>query len=176
MKFRILSLLTIVALAGSIFTIAAKKHTTQKDLPGTIDGAVTPSAIPDHVAYEMFFTSLAPPPGGDSRAEGAMKAKLAQIGLSESDGGALRWISGQFISRRNDIDKQVDAMRDQNLPAEAPSTLARLEELQKQKQSLTGEMKDLIGQRLTADGAAKVSQHVNEYVKRRIKIVPPSHR
>lgn len=174
MKSRVLLILIFIALAGGILTIAAKVSTPQKDPTGTIDGAVTPSAIPDHVAYEMLFASLTPQSLGDSRAEGAVRAKMAQIGLSEADGTALRALANDFIARRNDIDKQVDAMRDQSLPAEAPSTLARLGELQRQKQLMIEELRGSLGTRLTSNGAAKVSQYVNEYVKSRIKIVPHS--
>jgi hypothetical protein len=170
------SLLFVFAKLGaySIYRLQVLASTSQKDQAGTINGADTPSAIPDHVAYEIFFTSLAPQPEGGDRAEGAVRAKLKQIGLSDADAAALRGLADQFKLGLSNINNQVNAMRDQNLSPEAPSTLAKLAELQGQKQLTIEELKDSIEERLTTDGALKVSQYVNEYVKRRIKIVPPS--
>ena len=62
MKTRFSIIMVICVITVSIFLIAAKPRgaavTQQKDVAGTIDGSVTPSAIPDTVAYEMFFNSL----------------------------------------------------------------------------------------------------------------------
>jgi len=174
MKFWTLSILIFIALAGGIATIAAKVGMPQKDPAGTVDGSITPSAIPDHVAYEMFFASLVPNPA-NGITEGAVRAKLAQIGLSETDGAALRAIASDFFQRRADLDRQVTAMKDENLSPESPSTLGRLREIQNQKEAMIGEMRGLLAQRLAGPGAAKINQYVHEYVKRRIKIVPPSH-
>ncbi|MGH9767246.1 MAG: hypothetical protein ACREAB_07410 [Blastocatellia bacterium] len=174
MKSWVLSILIFITLVGGILTIAAKVRTPQKDPTGTVDGSITPSAIPDHVAYEMFFASVVPNPA-HGITEGAVSAKLAQIGLSETDGSALRALASDFLQRRADLDKQVTAMKDENLLAESPSTLGRLKDIQSQKEVVIDEMRGLLAQRLSGPGAAKVNQYVHEYVKRRIKIVPPSH-
>lgn len=179
MKSRVSLVLAILVIAVSVFLIAAKTRgiatSQQKDPAGTVDGSVTPSAIPNHIAYEMFFNSLIPPKELGINAEGAVRAKLQQIGLSDSDQGALRFLAGEFKTRLNSLDNQVNAMRAENLQATSPATLARLGELQKQKQAMVEEMMGSIGQKISADGNAKIAQHIDDYVKRRIKIVPPSH-
>jgi hypothetical protein len=179
MKSRISLIVVILIIATTIFLGAGKSlglvASQQKDPAGTIDGSVTPSAIPDHVAYEMFFNSLIPPKELGANAEGAVRAKLQQIDLSESDQGNLRFLAGEFKLRLNSLDNQVNEMRAENLQATSPATLARLVELQKQKQAMTEEMIGSIRQKISADGNAKITQYIGEYVKRRIKIVPPSH-
>jgi len=159
-------------IAANSRSIAASQ---QKDPAGIVEGSVTPSAIPNHVAYEIFFNSLIPPIELGTNAEGAVLAKLQQIGLSESDQGALRFLAAEFKTRLNSIDNQVNAMRAENLQPTSPATLLRLGDFQKQKQAMVEEMRDSIGQKLSAEGSTKITQHIDEYVKPRIKIVPPSH-
>lgn len=178
MKSRFPLVLAIVIIGASIVVIAAKTGRTvlQKDVAGTVDGSVTPEAIPDHVAYEFFFSSLLPRKELGDRADGPVLAKLQQLDVAESDQGTLRSIASEFKSGIATINNQVDALRKQNLQPEAPALLSKVADIQRQKQAMIEGLRDSITQRLSTEGSAKITQHINEYVKRRVKIAPPSHR
>lgn len=47
--------ITLVSLPASSFIRSNQTSALKADLPGTIDGSIDPSGIPDAVAYQIFF-------------------------------------------------------------------------------------------------------------------------
>ncbi len=76
----------------SLITTASGK----KMIAGGIDGAVTPELVPDSVAYNLFFSSVAEPLNGTPAQQSRERAKLARAQLSEADVLAIIPILANF--------------------------------------------------------------------------------
>jgi hypothetical protein len=171
-----ISVLAIIAL-GTGMSRTHEGHSKGKHQQQAISQVTKSTEIPDSVAYEMFFMSLVPQIAGEKTAEEAAKAKLVSLGLSEADKNSINGIARQFANRRSqEIDSQVDVMREQSPDAEAPATLSKLESIQKQKEVVIEESRSSVSQQLSKEGADKIAQYVNEYVKPRITIIQPSQK
>jgi hypothetical protein len=116
--FFLVTLLVItIPLAGTSARVASgdkvlgvdkdQRKTLQPDLPGTIDGSTNPAAIPEHIAYELFFRSL----GKSSSLTLANKVQLNDV---ETD-GLLR--EARLVEESiTKIEQKIMGLERQNLP------------------------------------------------------------
>jgi acetylornithine deacetylase/succinyl-diaminopimelate desuccinylase-like protein len=146
----------------------------------TIDGAVNPEQIPDHVAYSLFFRFIA---GRHTIEEkNRIRAYIRQMGLEASDVEALIAAAEEFQQQVGALDDQAAEIKDRHFYEDAdgnyypngttPSKEERvqLKQLQKQKEAVVIKLASSLRQRLSADGMVKVRQHINDHFKRRVKM------
>jgi acetylornithine deacetylase/succinyl-diaminopimelate desuccinylase-like protein len=161
-------------------TITKQQPKPNVDPVGTINGAVNPEQIPDHVAYSLLFNLIA---GRQTEAEqNRIRAYIRQVGLGGADVDTLITTAEEFRQRVSILDKQAAAIKDRHFFKDADGKYqpngstatseerTQLQQLQRQRESIVADIVASLQQRLSADGFAKARQHVNERVKHRIKI------
>jgi hypothetical protein len=157
------------------------------DLPGTIEGAKTPELIPDHAAYSILFRFISNRETDVEKKR--IRSYIRQIIFRcqncgkpnkgnqqpESDNGdteALIAIAEQYYQRVKILDQQADEIRGTGLSNLDKHAISQLTTLGTQKEKLALEVAASLPNHLSAAGVENVRRHINEYVKRRIKIVP----
>lgn len=147
------------------------QNQAEADPPGTIDGARSPEMIPDHVAYSLLFNLLAGRKTATERE--SIRSYIAQAGLAdETDIDALLAVAEEFRLRADIIDKRAESIKAKGGQRLGMAAVLQLNELQRQKEGLVLEVVDSLPARLSALGAVKLRLHINERVKRKIKIIP----
>jgi hypothetical protein len=160
------------------------RRAVEPDKPGTINGAQAPDLIPDRTAYLMLFRLLA---GRNSEVEknrakayirqiyGCTKcSKLSDKEQEEIDSnleGLLAAVE-EFDREVKVLDQQAKAIKDQSWPNPSSSVMAELTRLQAEKEKLIDKTVTSLSKRLTLGGRAKLKQHIDQQVKRKIKLVP----
>ena len=122
-------------------------------LAPTIDGSITPDAIPDRVAYRHLIAAAAASNTSPQSAVARRDFILNQLGLSESDRLALLDSLDKVANRLS------QASRESNTSARVIARNAILDEAQLQVQSV-----------LTLDGVIRVQEYLRHHVKPRTKI------
>jgi hypothetical protein len=155
------------------------------DVPGTIDGAKNPELIPDHVAYSAIFRMLSNRHTKDEIDR--VRAYVKQMGLgkqncrqcppgfgtADSDVDAFLSAAEEFHQRVQIIDKQALEINDRTSVNPSAEVIAQLRGLQRAKEATAKDVAASLPARLTPGAFQLVRQHINEYVKQRIKLVPP---
>ena len=159
-------------------------HQTKPDSPGTINGAVNPTMIPDEAAYSVLFRLIT---NRQTDAEKSrIRAYIRQMGLgdqkcrscpfssesSDKDIDSLIAAAEVFQQRVGILDRQVKEIKDRNWPNPSKEVMAHLALLQQQKEVIVTEIIASLPSRLSADALDKVRRHTNERIKRKMKIVP----
>ena len=137
------------------------------DSPGTIDGAKNPELIPDHVAYSLLFRFLC---GRRTEAEkNFARSYIAQMGLGNAE--RLLAVADEYKRRVAALDEQAKEIR--RTYGSGPNAKAQLRALQEQKVATVTEICDSLASHLGRQAAEKIRAHVNERIKRKVKIFPP---
>jgi hypothetical protein len=156
------------------------------DEPGVINGAKNPELIPDVVAYSLLFRFVSGAQGAE--AQKRIRHYVRQMGLGDQtcylcsgekepkakgddrDIDAFIAAAAEFQQRVNVLDQQAIEIRKRNWPNLSTEEKAQLTRLQRQKEIIVTEIVASLPRRLRADGVNKVHAHVNERMKRRIKM------
>jgi acetylornithine deacetylase/succinyl-diaminopimelate desuccinylase-like protein len=158
-------------------------HTTSNPV-GTIDGAQNPELIPDGAAYSILFRLISNRQSDVEKER--IRAYIRQMGLGDqacptcpysagagdADIDALIAIADQFQHRIGTLDMQVKEIKDHNWPNPSAEIMVHLTKLQQQKEVVVAELVASLQMRLSPAGSEKVRRHINESVKRKIKITP----
>ncbi|HJQ34836.1 MAG TPA: hypothetical protein VJ866_21985 [Pyrinomonadaceae bacterium] len=152
------------------------------NLPGTIDGAAHPEMIPDRTAYLMLFRLIANRRGeAEQRSIRSYLRTNAGLGRAEAhrpfdntdaDIEAVIAAAEEFNEKVTVLDGKAAAIKDRAWPNPAAADLEQLSVLQRQKEALIDGVSASLLQRLSPGGAAKLVRHINQYVKRRVKLTP----
>jgi hypothetical protein len=137
------------------------------DPPGTIDGAKSPELIPDDVAYGLFFRFLSDRQSVNEKK--SMDAYFKKSVLNGVNVDALLALGDEFKRRVALVDAQAQAYRDQH---PARSNEEAMLGFREQYKAITADLTASLPNRIGADWAEKVRQHINEHVKLHVKIVP----
>lgn len=78
---------------------------------GAINGALSPSSIPDSIAYKLVFLSLKASPSADATRQLRQCIRISAIGLSAQDAAALQSSLSQFDIDMTEVEKQVQAQQ-----------------------------------------------------------------
>ena len=140
-----------------------------QDLPGTIDGSVSPHLIPDDVAYSLFFNFVAG--RGTEKEKDSLKSYLQQVQLGDIDLEALISVSQEYQNALNNIDTQQSALARANHQSMS-NIETQLKEFKQRKLALVNEGVESLPDRLGRAGAENVRRHVMDYIKRKVKIIP----
>lgn len=189
--------LAVVAVGGSKSTSETAKtvpHITQQqpesmidDPPGTIDGAKNPEKISDLMAYEVFLRFISE--NQTQEEKNSIRSYIRQAGLGcqkcfiksgpgvkappeDAEIDALLAVAEAFRQRAGILDNQVKEIKDRKWPNPNLEVMAQLTNLQGKRESLVAEVMASLPHRLGRSSAQKISQHINERVKHKMKIVP----
>jgi hypothetical protein len=88
------------------------------------------------------------------------------------DTEALVAVAEKFHQRAKALEKQAAEIKGRKWPDPEPEVAAKFRALESQNEDLAMETAYSLPNQLSPAGLEKVRQHVNDYVKRRIKIVP----
>ncbi|HSB11831.1 MAG TPA: hypothetical protein VLM38_20250 [Blastocatellia bacterium] len=144
--------MSLASLNKSTPSTCKQKKPAQFDLPGTIDGSVNPSGIPDNVAYELFLRAL----GESSSLEFAKK-----VGLEHQWAQALLDTSRSF----NELVGKFDsAIRSDNQH--------RVSSLLQQREGYVGKVVALLPKAIGSTYAAKLDDYIHTTVISRMKKIP----
>lgn len=135
------------------------------DSPGTIDGAKNPELIPDHVAYSLLFRFLAGRRTETEKNFGRSYISHMRLGNAER----LFAVADEYQRRVGALDQQAKEIR----KTYGLNAKAQLRALQAQKVATVTEICDSLASQLGPKAAEKVRAHVNERIKRKVKIFPP---
>lgn len=146
----------------------------------TIDGAVNPERIPDHVAYSLLFRLIA---GRQTVEEkNRIRAYIRQMGLEAGDIEALMATAEEFQQQVGALDNQAAAIKDRHFYKDADGNYhpngttpnqeerVQLRRLQNQKEAVVVNLASSLQRRLSVDGVVKLRQHINDHVKHKVKM------
>lgn len=145
-------------------------------VPGTVDGGVTPEAIPDDYAYMMLFRLLAGSRDiGKQSGTARRQAYLKLIGIEGGDADVLSALAdeyGRSVKAVDDQIKQILESAHRNEIVLAPHTRALVDSLHLQRSSILSEKLSALHLTLSPTGLARLQDHVAHKVKLRMKILP----
>src|SRR5262245_22092683 len=149
-----------------------QKKDVKPDPAGTIDGAQNPQAIPDHVAYGAVLRMLMPRQNSDFERRRALAwANIA--GLDEAAANELYAVATEFGRRITPVDRQIAEVKNRSTwPDPDEQTKRQLNELNTQKEQIVIELMASLPTKMGASSVDKLRQHINEKVKRKIKVIP----
>lgn len=138
-----------------------------------VDGATKPELITDEAAIHMFVMSLATPPNGTSEQSARLRAVLSRAGFSNSD---LQTIQNRLLASYDQLKAARDAIEAVQKQFGFTAVTAGQRELlvaqHKRLVTLAVATHNDFLSAVSLDGAQKLKEHI-QYVKSRIKIVPP---
>lgn len=137
---------------------------------GTIDGAKNPELIPDRVAYTLLFRLIANRQTDVEK--NRIRAYIRQLGFGNTDINALLAVAEEFQQRVGLLDQQAKEIKDRSRINPNPMMAVQLILLQQRKEVIVDELLASLPHRMSADGIEKVRQHINEHVKRNVKLGP----
>ena len=179
-----LSLVGIVVSSPKSNTSGARKEAKDRFQPrGPIDGAQNPELIPDHVAYSILFRLLSKhhtdAENKSTRAYirvmglGKQNCKDCQsVGTDDADIDALIAIADEYEQRIGVLDRQASELRERGGLQPNPVIAKQLAYLEEQHEALINETIAALPARLSREAVDRVAKHVNERMKRKMKIVP----
>jgi hypothetical protein len=143
------------------------------DSPGTINGAETPSLIPDTVAYSLLFDLIANRQTEDE--VNRIRSYVEQIGLDETDGETLMAAAQEYYEQVSLLDAQASQINFRAHPQHLPLSAEEQDELRQlelQREAVVNNVIASLSNNLSAGGAAQMRQHIDGRVKRKTKIFP----
>jgi hypothetical protein len=122
---------------------------------GVVDGANNPELIPDNVAYSLLLRMIG---GHRTEAEkGRIRSYIKyRLGIEGPDAEALMALADEFDQRMATVDQKVAQINGGSGPGD----------------TIVVETIAALPTRLSYGGVEKLRQHISQYVKRRVKIVP----
>ncbi len=141
-----------------------QKKVLQPDIPGTVDGSRKPTNIPDYVAYELLFRSLATSNSLTFAKKTGVRKEEAENLLREAR------TFGESISRLDAIYSQI---KEQATNGElTQENVMRLTSLQQQAAEYVGRVRNSLPKYLGDAAASKLQVYIDDEVKRKIKRIP----
>ncbi len=153
------------------FLVPPNINTTRQILPGLIDGAVNPEQIPDLIAYRLFLRLIVPNNAGNLE-KSRVRAFAHDTGLSEPGVDLLLTGASDFQARVAVLDRQAAELKDRFWPNPTQDVIAKLTELENQKNLLLTEAVSNLHRALGPEGEQKLHKHVTGHVKRHAKVIP----
>lgn len=156
---------------------------TTADLPRTIDGKNNPELVPDDVAYLMMFRLIADRHTEDEK--NSIRAYLREAGFgkqncegcpetggTDADIESIIAAAEEFHQEMSALDNQANNIKDRTWPNPAAEAISELRQLQTQHDSIVAKAAASLPSRLTPAGVVTLQKHINQRVKRGIKISP----
>jgi hypothetical protein len=146
---------------AAIAAVAAPRETKN-----VIDGTVHPELIPDNMAYLMLFRLLS---NQHTKAQQIrVRSYINQMNLGNAD--ALLAVVNDFERRVGELDQKAQRIHEENGTNPPPNVLAQLHDLKEKKEKIVYDIVASLPDRLGQEGAEKCRRHINERVKRKMKM------
>ena len=159
------------------------------DRPGTINGAVNPELIADHVAFLVIFRMVADRKTAEekSRIRPYIRRLLGikcpscgppdestgrTVEMDEADIDAVVAAAEEFHREVSVLDKKVEEIKWRSWPDPGASAMGQLKRLQAQKEAIALRCAASLRSRLTPASQENFNKEVNGHIKRRIKLTP----
>lgn len=149
----IICLIVIIGFALGCM-LAQTNGDAQSSSPEFIDGSKNPEMIPDIAAYRLIFLNLRISAMTDKDSSARQDSKLHSMGLTNTDAATMKAILMRFSTQYDAWEVQAKAMSEKDNKALAISIVQGT--------------RDLIVQRLSPGGAAKVDLYVQRAKARMI--------
>jgi hypothetical protein len=149
--------------AGTAYAQPAQPATPMS-LPVLVDGAKTPTQIPDNVAYRHYLKAIAAHPVPTTYEQGRQAAQLLSLGLLPNDEKVL-------IATLAPLRTQLDLIESTRAGIQqGPNAGAQFADLNDQEDALVATTLQSLRTSLTVAGMYRVDQYVKTHVKAHIKI------
>jgi hypothetical protein len=155
-----------------------RKLVLPPDHPGTINGAQQPERIPDRAAYSILFRVLSNrnTEQEKQRARAYVRHVLAcskcnKTKEDDTDADAILTLVEEFNQKVKNLDSEVKRLKDTHWPQPGAQVMARLQEMQVQKDKVMDELISSLPKRLSIDGLEKIKAHIGR-MKTKMKVVP----
>ncbi len=169
----------IVALAAALLIGAGVNkpkshdhtHMQQKgNMPPLLaNGVDNPAAIPDIIAYEILFNSITTAPVTGEAERKVAQGLAKKMNLDDAKTELIRQSANDFKSRISAFDQQALELKDRHWPKPAPAVMNQLDALQKQKEGILNGIIKSLPERLGAEDAQKLLQHIDD-IKKKVKV------
>ena len=171
----------VIGPQGSVPKGAGTIQVNTNSLPVAVDGAISPDGIPDWLAYRHFIMAIAQPQTPSAEQTARRDALLSRVGLSRNDNTSF------LVAIRNVRDElDLVAQERRRISADpasssflSASSRSALETLKSRENQILGDAQTRLENALTPDGSRRLEIHIQEYVKKRIKVYgerPPDAR
>ena len=139
--------------------------------PLLVDGALYPHAIPDLVAYEFLFNSVAD--GASTTESDRLRAKVfaGKTGLDDQKRQVLTTMANSFRATLAPLNAQAKELKDRNWPIPSPAVLAQLDKLQRQKETILRERFNALMEQLNGSDKERLNKRILE-IKSKVKQYP----
>jgi hypothetical protein len=127
----------------------------------SIDGQLTPDRISDQVAYRHFISVTAVRSGASTNEIHRRDAILKEVGLSDGDRRVYLTATITVRDALQDIEQNMEAVH---------QDIAAVDALKQQRGSVLDNAAKRILSSLSVDGVARMRMHINDRVKKRIRI------
>ncbi len=141
-----------VSISSASFTTDKQRETLRPDLPGTMDGALDPTAIPDEIAYELFARSL-------SKISSPEFAKKA--GLNDEEAHNLLSIARSFDELMQQYDTELKTDNE-----------TKIASLQEQREKHIVRHIGWLSKNYSNTDKSKLDAYVKTIIKSKIKRIP----
>lgn len=159
----------VVAVAAWLAAATAYAQHPGMTLPVLVDGAKTPTQIPDSVAYRNYLKAIAAHPVPTLQEEGRQAAQLLALGLSPNDQKAL-------IATLAPMRTQLDLIESARASSQkGPNAAAQFADFNNQEDALVASTLQNLRTSLTVEGMYKLDQYVKTHVKAHIRIYGMAH-
>jgi hypothetical protein len=176
---RLMVLLPVALVFGIIaFALATSKGTAgtpvssakmERPQPkGMIDGAANPSLVSDQVAYSLLFRMLSN--RHTEKDKKLVRSYIRQMDLGNED--KLLAVVEKFEQRVGVLDRKAGKIHEERGPYLDLQNIEQLNHLQRQKEKIVADIVASLTRDLGSEGAEKLRRHVNERVKRKVKMIP----
>ncbi len=157
--------------AGRSQSIASshQQKVDKQDPPGTINGRDNKDLIPDQAAYAVFLRFAAQVTKSD---KAVLRSYLKSHGFEEAEVGVIQTVAEDFRKRIDVLDKEVKQIKDKSWPNPDSYAMARLSELQQQKEAMISEIAESLPSRLSSQGHEKMNHLIKDKLKAKMKIAP----
>lgn len=166
-------------------TSASPNNSTQPKSPSVNSGADVSQTIPDRTAYNLLFRLIANRKTEEEKRR--IRSYIRQMGLgtpcrgdkssdgtNDADIDAVIAAAEEFRQQVTVLDRQAKRAKDLKQTASQSEAIEQLTQLQRRKEAMVDRIVMSLQNRLTVAGAEKLHRHINENVKRNIRLAAPN--
>jgi hypothetical protein len=183
MKWGFVALLMVVigaaAISRSVASNKQQDHSAHQQAQGKkeyqpvlVDGSKTPNAIPDLVAYEFLFNSVANGAGTTETDRIRAKHYIGKTNLKEQKQKLIIEKANGLKENIKTLDAQAKEIKDRNWPNPSSAVMAHLNQLQAQKEKMIREQIDTLRDQLSNEEKELLDLQIIE-IKQKVKVFQP---
>ncbi|HEX8068308.1 MAG TPA: hypothetical protein VF546_00050 [Pyrinomonadaceae bacterium] len=153
----------------------AHDHTRDNSAPfkSVVNGAETPAAVKETVAYDLFFRSLTFRPDEQGIAESRIRVLSEQLNLTAGQSGRLVALAQYFQTQVSPLDTQAAQIKAKHLLNLQAEDARQLSVLQARKEQFVASFINSSEAQLGPLLTTKLQEHIGSYVKPRIESFQP---